>query len=79
MGEANFRNTDSEGREMWMYARSNGVILDVKFNSKGKVQQVKAREGNKGGKSGKGSTAKKSQRKNVGGIPGGTMKTGTPL
>lgn len=79
VGEANFRSTDSEGREMWMYARSNGVILDVKFNSKGIVQQVKAREGNKGGKSGKGSTAKKSQRKNVGGIPGGTMKTGTPL
>ena len=77
VGEPASQITDSEGREIWLYARSNGVILDVSFDAKGIVKQAKARQGSNS----KGTTSKKksSSRSGVGGIPGGTMKTGTPL
>ena len=42
MGEP-FNMTKDNGQDLWMYARSNGVILDVWFSSKGKVTKVKAR------------------------------------
>ena len=42
MGEP-FNMTKDSGQDLWMYARSNGVILDVWFSSKGKVTKVKAR------------------------------------
>ncbi len=75
VGEPASKIVDSEGLDMWLYARSNGVILDVKFDAKGKVKSAKARSGNKQATSSK----NKSSRRNVGGIQGGTMKTGTPI
>jgi hypothetical protein len=40
-----FKNTyDADGNEMWSYARSNDVILDVWFDEKGNVTQAKARK-----------------------------------
>ena len=75
VGEPASKIVDSEGLDMWLYARSNGVILDVKFDAKGKVKSAKARAGNKQATSSK----NKSSRRNVGGIQGGTMETGTPL
>ena len=74
VGEPASKIVDSDGLDMWLYARSNGVILDVKFDAKGKVKSAKARAGNK-----QNSSKKKSSRRNVGGIQGGTMETGTPL
>jgi len=67
----------SDGTDMWLYARSNGVVLDVKFDSRGIVKSAKARRGDSSSKESKGK--KSSSRKNVGGIQGGTMETGTPL
>ena len=75
VGEPASKIVDSEGLDMWLYARSNGVILDVKFDAKGKVKSAKARAGNKQATSRK----KKNSRRNVGGIQGGTMETGTPI
>jgi hypothetical protein len=75
VGEPVSKIVDSEGLDMWLYARSNGVILDVKFDAKGKVKSAKARAGNKKATS----SNKKNTRRNVGGIIGGTMETGTPI
>lgn len=75
MGEPVSKITDSDGNDMWLYARSNGVVLDVKFDVKGLVKQAKARVGD----ASKAKSSSSSKKKNVGGIPGGTMKTGTPL
>lgn len=44
MGEAFRKTYDASGNEMWMYARSNDVILDVWFDEKGYVTQAKARK-----------------------------------
>lgn len=49
MGEPFNTVKDNKGTDLWMYARSNGVILDVWFNEKGLVKQAKARQGNSGG------------------------------
>lgn len=45
MGEPFDKTHDAEGNEMWMYARSNDVILDVWFDEKqGHVVYAKARK-----------------------------------
>jgi hypothetical protein len=44
LGEAFKKSFDAEGNELWMYARSNDVILDVWFDEKGYVVQAKARK-----------------------------------
>lgn len=72
-GEPTSKVVNSDGVEMWLYARSKGAMLNVKFDSKGIVKQAQSRAGNVNG------SAKKKSRRGVGGIPGGTMKTGTPL
>lgn len=72
-GEPTSKVVNSDGVEMWLYARSKGAMLNVKFDSKGIVKQAQSRAGNANG------SAKKKSRRGVGGIPGGTMKTGTPL
>lgn len=71
VGEPNSKISDSEGNDMWLYARSNGVILDVKFNEQGSVASAKARQGSK--------NAKGKHSRRGGGIAGGKMKTGTPI
>lgn len=71
VGEPNSKIMDSEGNDMWLYARSNGAILDVKFNEQGSVASAKARQGAKK------ASGKHSRR--GGGIAGGKMKTGTPI
>ncbi len=65
----------NDGTDIWIYPRSNGVVLDVQFNIRDVVKSAKARRTN----SSKDGKSKKSSRRNVGGIPGGTMETGTPL
>ncbi len=68
----------SDGTDLWLYARSNNVILDVKFNERGIVKTAKARKATS--TSSDSSTLSKGKKKrNVGGIQGGTMETGTPL
>jgi hypothetical protein len=71
VGEPNSKIMDSEGNDMWLYARSNGAILDVKFNEQGSVASAKARQGSK--------NAKGKHSRRGGGIAGGKMKTGTPI
>ena len=45
MGEPFDKTHDAEGNEMWMYARSNDVILDVWFDEKqGHVVHARARK-----------------------------------
>lgn len=44
MGESFRKVTNADGSEMWMYARSNDVILDVWFDEKGYVTEAKARK-----------------------------------
>jgi uncharacterized Zn finger protein len=44
MGEPYSKIVNSDGIHQWMYARSNGVVLDVFFDDKGKVKQAKARK-----------------------------------
>ncbi len=74
--------------EVWLYARSNGVVLDVVFNAKGVVTEAKARLGDVNStppaaivaeKKVKKSSNKSANKKNVGGIIGGTMETGSPI
>jgi len=66
----------SDGTDMWLYARSNNVILDVKFNERGLVHSAKARKATSKDES---TLSKGKKKRNVGGIQGGTMETGTPL
>ena len=74
--------------EIWLYARSNGVVLDVVFDARGIVTQAKARLGDVNStppaaivaeKKVKKSSNKSTNKKNVGGIIGGTMETGSPI
>lgn len=74
--------------EVWLYARSNGVVLDIVFNAKGVVTEAKARLGDVNStppaaivaeKKVKKSSNKSTNKKNVGGIIGGTMETGSPI
>ena len=62
------------GMTEWLYSRSNGVLLVVQMNSKGKV--VKA-GGRKGPKTNASDSSKK--RKNYDGPEGGTWDNGTPI
>lgn len=75
MGEPTSKIVNSDGADMWLYARSKGAVFNVKFNSKGIVKQAQSTTGKTNGSS----SARKKTRRGVGGIPGGTMKTGTPL
>ena len=43
VGEPYEKVTDSKGVREWHYARSNGVILVVQFNAKGKVLKAGGR------------------------------------
>lgn len=45
MGEPFKTVVESDGTDKWMYARSNGVILDVWFDERGEVRLAKARVG----------------------------------
>ncbi len=73
VGEPVNKVTDSKGVREWLYNRSNGVLLVVQFDAKGKVTKAKGRDTK--GNSGK----KKSKEEDSGRIIGGSMKTGTPL
>ncbi|MCR5512976.1 MAG: hypothetical protein K6F43_05370 [Prevotella sp.] len=44
LGEPFKKTFDAEGGEVWLYTRSNDVILDVWFDEKGYVTQAKARK-----------------------------------
>ena len=66
----------SNGVTEWLYSRSNGVLLVVQMNSKGKV--IKA-GGRKGPKTNAGTTKSTEKRKNYDGPEGGTWDNGTPL
>ena len=86
MGEAARKIEGGDNLDMWLYVRSNGVVLDVTFDERGYVIEAKARRGDvnsepptlrKSKRSGQSKQSK--QRKNVGGIVGGTMETGTPI
>jgi hypothetical protein len=73
VGEPYQKVTDSKGVRKWLYARSNGVVLVVQFNSRGKVQKAGGQKVKTNASSGKKNTKRNSE------IPGGTMKNGTPL
>ena len=75
VGEPFDKIRDAEGNEVWMYARSNDVILDVWFNEKGLVIQAKARRATDAPTSLPKSNKKKT-KKNDG---GGNWQNGTPL
>jgi uncharacterized membrane-anchored protein len=86
MGEAARKIEGGNNLDMWLYVHSNGVVLDVTFDERGYVIEAKARRGDvnsepptlrKSKRSGQSKQSK--QRKNVGGIIGGTMETGTPI
>ena len=64
VGEPYSSMVNSEGVRQWIYGRSNGVILDVFFDKKGKVKLAKARKGVLGGIGG-------------GKLPAGSTTTGT--
>ena len=82
VGEPYSKMINSEGVRQWLYARSNGVILDVFFDDNGKVTKASARKGHIAGgfggasSSANGGATKKSmsQRSSRGG-----RSTGTPL
>ena len=44
VGEPFRKVTENDGTEKWMYARSNGIILDVWFDDRGEVKRAKARD-----------------------------------
>ena len=58
VGEPIQKVTDSNGVREWLYTRSNGVLLVVQFNSKGKVSKAGGRAVKTNASSGK-KTAKK--------------------
>ena len=45
VGEASRKIESDEHLHVWLYARSNGVVLDVIFDEKGTVMEAKARLG----------------------------------
>ena len=61
----------------WLYSRSNGVLLVVQMNSKGKVIKAGGRKGPRTNASSTNDSSKK--RKNYDGPEGGTWDNGTPL
>ena len=76
VGEPFQKKQTSEGVREWLYTRSNGVLLVVQFNSKGKV--IKA-GGRKAPKTNAGSVKKSTTSRNNDGPVGGTWENGTPL
>ena len=81
MGEPFKKTYAPGGVEMWMYARSNDVILDVWFDEKGFVTQAKARKSTDDPTAPKSSKKKRTAKSNNDGmrIAGGDMTSGTPL
>ena len=79
MGEPYNKSFDAEGSEIWMYARSNDVILDVWFDEKGYVTMVKARKAVDDPVKTKTSGGKRSAKSRAGGHHTNTKKNGTPL
>ena len=76
VGEPFKQTHDAEGNEVWQYARSNGVILDVFFDEKGYVTLAKARKAtDQPVKAPKGTRTAKSR----GGHASKSSKTATPL
>ncbi len=78
VGEPFQKTTNSSGVREWLYTRSNGVVLVVQLDKKGKVIKAGGRLAKTNASSGSGKV-KTSKKKDEGEIPGGTMKTGTPL
>ena len=78
VGEPFNKVKDSKGVNEWLYTRSNGVLLVVQFNAKGKVIKAGGRATKTTNASSDKKTKKKAESKGNE-IPGGTMKTGTPL
>ena len=83
MGEPFKKIYGEEETEMWMYARSNDVILDVWFDNKGSVIKAKARRANDNPTQAKSKNTRtqKTSKKNKRAlrIAGGDMTSGTPL
>ena len=79
MGEPYNKSFDAEGSEIWMYARSNDVILDVWFDEKGYVTMAKARKAVDDPVKTKTSGGKRSAKSRAGGHHTNTKKNGTPL
>jgi len=80
VGEPFQKQTNSEGVREWLYTRSNGVLLVVQLNAKGKVIKAGGRAVKTNASSGKKSSKNsKSSKKDGDTRPGGTMTTGTPL
>jgi hypothetical protein len=79
MGEAFKKTFDAEGGEMWMYARSNDVILDVWFDEKGYVTMAKARKAEDEPVKGKAAKGKRSAKSQAWHATQNTKKNGTPL
>lgn len=81
MGEATRKIEGGNHLDMWLYVRSNGVVLDVTFDERGYVIEAKARKGDVNETPPTLRQRKSNRRKqqNVGGIIGGTMETGTPI
>ena len=81
MGEPFKKTYAPGGSEMWMYARSNDVILDVWLDEKGFVTQAKARKSTDDPTAPKSSKKKRATKSNNDSmrIAGGDMTSGTPL
>ncbi|MCR5197284.1 MAG: outer membrane protein assembly factor BamE [Prevotella sp.] len=75
MGEPAATMVDNDGNDIWLYARSNGVVLDVWFDSKGHVKQAKARKGNVND----GVSTRQKAGDGVRSTQSKSMKNGTPL
>ena len=78
MGEPARTIIDNEGNDIWLYVRSNGVVLDVWFDSKGYVKLAKARKGSVNDKVPAASTQQKAGY-GVRSTQVSTRKHGTPL
>ena len=81
MGEPASTMVDDDGNDIWLYARSNGVVLDVWFDSKGYVKQAKARKGTIAPAAGTVSTKVKASEgsRSVQSSRAGGMRHGTPV
>ena len=75
VGEPYQKLTNSNGVREWFYTRSNGVLLVVQFNNKGKVIKAGGREAPKTNAGKKKTTTKRNRNTRA----GGTWENGTPL
>ena len=78
VGEPVQKVKDSNGLREWLYTRSNGVLLVVQFNAKGKVSKAGGRLSKSNGSSDK-KDNKNSSKKSSKGQSDKTAKNGTPL